>query len=112
MARIISPFLGGLLAVRDLRLPYLVSAIMALTSCVLTKLICPETLPESKRKPLSIKAANPISFIGVHRNQSSASAHKTTRLLRLSASVRLTWAWQTCAQSSSGAAAAVSPTSP
>ena len=70
MARIISPFLGGLLAVRDLRLPYLVSAIMALTSCVLTKLICPETLPESKRKPLSIKAANPISFIGPHRNQS------------------------------------------
>ena len=43
---------------------------MALTSCVLTKLICPETLPESKRKPLSIKAANPISFIGPHRNQS------------------------------------------
>jgi DHA1 family tetracycline resistance protein-like MFS transporter len=63
---IIGPALGGLLGQIDLRLPFFLSAGLAMCNWLYGFFILPESLPKERRSPaLNWKRANPISAFGL-----------------------------------------------
>lgn len=61
---IIGPALGGLLSASfDLRTPFFVAAGLALINWLYGFFILPESLPPEKRRPFSLRNANPLSTI-------------------------------------------------
>lgn len=61
---IVGPALGGLLGTVGLRLPFFVSAGLALLNAVYGFWILPESLPPEQRSPLALSRANPLGSIG------------------------------------------------
>ena len=57
---IIGPVIGGLLGGYGPRVPFFVASGLALANALFGLLVVPETLPKEKRRPFSIKRANPI----------------------------------------------------
>lgn len=63
---IVGPALGGLLGQIDLRLPFFVSAGLALCNWLYGFFVLPESLPKERRSPaLNWKRANPIAAFGL-----------------------------------------------
>ena len=69
VARILCPLLGGMLAARSIRLPYLLGGALSAVNIVVGKGLLRETLPVARRVPLRWKMANPLSFLGLFRNK-------------------------------------------
>lgn len=61
---IFGPALGGLLGAIDLRLPFLVSAALALLNCLYGYFVLPESLPPERRSAFRWSKANPIGSVG------------------------------------------------
>ncbi len=61
---IIGPALGGLLGQWSLRLPFFVSAGLALSNWLYGYFILPESLPPEKRSSFTIAKANPLGTVG------------------------------------------------
>lgn len=57
----LGPVIGGLLAGIDTRAPFWAAGAMALLNGVFGLLVMPESLPQERRRPFSIKRANPLS---------------------------------------------------
>lgn len=57
----LGPVIGGLLAEVDTRAPFWVAGAMALANGVFGLLVMPESLPKDRRRPFSLKRANPLS---------------------------------------------------
>ncbi len=64
---IIGPVIGGLLGGYGPRVPFFVAAGLALANALFGLLVVPESLPKEKRRPFSIKRANPIGAFGQMR---------------------------------------------
>ncbi|MCD0458800.1 TCR/Tet family MFS transporter [Roseiconus lacunae] len=65
---IIGPALGGLLSVQfSLRAPFFAAAGLALLNWLYGYFILPESLPPQKRRPFSLRNANPFGTIGTLR---------------------------------------------
>ncbi len=60
---VIGPALGGLLGEYDVRLPFVVAAIMALLGAAIGALILKETLPREKRRSFTLLRANPLGSV-------------------------------------------------
>lgn len=60
---IFGPSLGGLLGSIDLRLPFFVSAGLALVNWLYGFFILPESLPKENRSPFSLASANPFGTL-------------------------------------------------
>jgi DHA1 family tetracycline resistance protein-like MFS transporter len=60
---ICGPILGGLLGDVSLHLPFFVGAGLCAVNAVYGYLVVPESLPESRRTPFSLKRANPFSSL-------------------------------------------------
>lgn len=60
---IIGPALGGVLTLHSLRLPFEVAAVLALLNALYGYFVLPESLPESARRPLVWRQANPFSAL-------------------------------------------------
>jgi MFS transporter, DHA1 family, tetracycline resistance protein len=68
---IIGPALGGFLADWGTRIPFFVAGAAAVLNCVYGYFAFPETMPESARRPLQLRRANPLGAIinlGTHKN--------------------------------------------
>lgn len=61
---IFGPALGGLLGGVDIRLPFLVSAVLALLNWLYGFFVLPESLPPALRSGFSWRKANPLGSIG------------------------------------------------
>ena len=64
---IIGPAIGGLLGSIDLRAPFWAAAALSIANFLYGVFILPESLPEDRRRPFSVRAANPIGamrFLG------------------------------------------------
>ena len=61
------PPLGGLLGASDLRIPFFVTAGLALVNWLYGYFILPESLPPEKRRAFSFKNAKPLGAIGTLR---------------------------------------------
>lgn len=59
----LGPMIGGLLAEVDTRAPFWVAGALALANGLFGLLVMPESLPRNKRRPFSIKRANPLSAL-------------------------------------------------
>ena len=57
---IIGPVLGGLLGAIDLQLPFWVAGGLTMANLAYGYLVLPESLPRDKRKPFTLRAANPL----------------------------------------------------
>lgn len=57
----LGPVIGGLLAEVDTRAPFWVAGAMALANGIFGLLVMPESLPKDRRRPFSLKRANPLS---------------------------------------------------
>ena len=57
---IIGPVLGGLLGAIDLQLPFWVAGGLTMANLAYGYLVLPESLPRDKRKPFTLRAANPV----------------------------------------------------
>ncbi len=57
---IAGPLIGGLLGEIDLRLPFYVAAVLALTNAAFGLFVVPESLPPSQREPFEAANANPL----------------------------------------------------
>ncbi len=64
---IIGPALGGLLGQWSLRLPFFVSAVLALSNCVYGYFILPESLPLKHRSSFTLAKANPLGTVSLLR---------------------------------------------
>jgi len=60
---IVGPSLGGVLGHIGLRIPFYVSAGLALLNALYGFFILPESLPADKRRPFEIKRANPVGSL-------------------------------------------------
>ncbi|KAA5542183.1 TCR/Tet family MFS transporter [Roseiconus nitratireducens] len=60
---IIGPALGGLLSGVWLRLPFFAAAALALVNWLYGYFVLPESLPPEKRKPFSLRNANPLGSV-------------------------------------------------
>lgn len=65
---ICGPFLGGLLGHYHTRLPFFVSAALALINWLYGYFILPESLPPEKRAPLVLSKANPFGSLALLRS--------------------------------------------
>ncbi|GAA1648436.1 MFS transporter [Actinoplanes couchii] len=72
------PVLGGLLGAVDVRLPFLVTAVLCFANAAYGWLVLPESRPGDRVTPLSLRMANPVTAITV--------------VLRRPVLGRLTWA--------------------
>jgi DHA1 family tetracycline resistance protein-like MFS transporter len=59
----LGPVIGGLLAGIDTRAPFWAAGAMALLNGVFGLLVMPESLPQKRRRPFSMKRANPLSAL-------------------------------------------------
>lgn len=57
---IVGPVMGGLLGAINLHLPFVAAGCLALANLVYGYFVLPESLPPSRRKPFSWRAANPV----------------------------------------------------
>lgn len=57
------PLLGGVLGNIDLRLPFVAAGVLTLINWFYGYLVLPESLPPEKRRPFSLKAANPVGAL-------------------------------------------------
>ena len=57
---IIGPVLGGLLGAIDLQLPFWIAGGLTMANLVYGYLVLPESLARDKRKPFTLRAANPL----------------------------------------------------
>lgn len=65
---ILGPILGGVLGHYDVRLPFMVAALLALLNFAYGTMVMPESLPRDRRKPVSLARANPFAaLIGLAR---------------------------------------------
>jgi DHA1 family tetracycline resistance protein-like MFS transporter len=64
---IVGPALGGLLGQAALWLPFAVGAVFALLNTAYGLLALPESLPAERRRPLTLKAANPLGAVAFLR---------------------------------------------
>ncbi len=60
---VLGPAMGGVLGAIDLRLPFLVSAGLAVANAVYGALVLPESLPPERRRPFAWRRANPIGSL-------------------------------------------------
>jgi DHA1 family tetracycline resistance protein-like MFS transporter len=60
---VVGPALGGVLGAYDLRLPFMVAAVMAGSNLLYGLLILPESLPAGRRRPFDWRRANPLGSI-------------------------------------------------
>lgn len=63
----LGPPLGGLLSLYSLRIPFFVTAGLALVNWLYGYFILPESLPPEKRRPFLLKNAKPLGAIGTLR---------------------------------------------
>lgn len=61
---VFGPALGGLLGSVSLRLPFYVAAALVLLNFLYGLFVLPESLPNDRRRPFSLKQANPIGGLG------------------------------------------------
>jgi len=61
---VLGPAMGGLLGAVDLRLPFWVSAALALTNALYGLFVLPESLPPERRTPFRWTLANPFGAVG------------------------------------------------
>ena len=67
---IFGPALGGILGQHDLRLPFWISALIAVVNGIFCLIFIKESLPQEKRQKLTLKSANPFgSFIFFKENK-------------------------------------------
>jgi DHA1 family tetracycline resistance protein-like MFS transporter len=66
---ILGPMLGGLLGQLSPRLPFWVAAGLSFLNAAYGWFILPESLPEDRRVPFSMKLANPLAALGVLASQ-------------------------------------------
>ena len=64
---IFGPALGGLLGGFDVRLPFFVSAALALVNWLYGFFVLPESLPADQRSSFAIRKANPLGTVGLLR---------------------------------------------
>ncbi|QDQ26187.1 TCR/Tet family MFS transporter [Chitinimonas arctica] len=64
MGFIFGPMLGGVLGAYDLRLPFVVAAVLALLNGLYGYFVLPESLPVERRAAFSFQRANPFSALG------------------------------------------------
>jgi DHA1 family tetracycline resistance protein-like MFS transporter len=62
---VIGPAVGGLLGGIDLRLPFLVAALLSLANAAYGYFVLPESLPREKRTNIDWKKANPIGALNL-----------------------------------------------
>ncbi len=60
---VIGPAIGGLLGTVDVRLPFIVAAVLAVVGAVIGYSVLKETLPPQRRRSFSIGRANPLGSI-------------------------------------------------
>jgi DHA1 family tetracycline resistance protein-like MFS transporter len=60
---VVGPALGGLLAQGDLRLPFIVAAVLNLLNFGLALVLLPESLPHEHRRPFSLARSNPLTSL-------------------------------------------------
>lgn len=60
---VFGPVIGGVLGSVDLRLPFVVSAVLSLINVCYGWLVLPESLPPDRRAPLSFRKINPLSAL-------------------------------------------------
>lgn len=65
---IFGPAIGGLLALHDIRLPFIVAAVLALLNWLYGFFVLPESLPADRRSPVSLRRANPLGAL-LHLSQ-------------------------------------------
>lgn len=61
---ILGPMIGGILGETDVRLPFMLSAVLACVNFLYGLFILPESLAESNRKPITLSGCNPLSVLG------------------------------------------------
>lgn len=61
---ILGPMIGGILGETDVRLPFMLSAVLACVNFLYGLFILPESLDESNRKPITLSGCNPLSVLG------------------------------------------------
>jgi MFS transporter, DHA1 family, tetracycline resistance protein len=61
---VLGPLLGGVLGGINIRLPFIVAAVLALINCLYGFFILPESLPRENRSKFSWLKANPIGSLG------------------------------------------------
>ncbi|MDX1568299.1 MAG: TCR/Tet family MFS transporter [Longimicrobiales bacterium] len=62
---VVGPALGGLLGDIALRLPFWVAGVLSLVGAAYGYFVLPESLPEEKRAPFSLRRANPLGALGL-----------------------------------------------
>ena len=60
---IVGPALGGMVAAIDLRLPFFIAGGLALLNFCYGYFAFPETMPEDRRRPVSLRRANPLGAL-------------------------------------------------
>jgi DHA1 family tetracycline resistance protein-like MFS transporter len=60
---VFGPAIGGVLGAIDLRLPFLVAAVLALANATYGAVVLPESLPTERRRRFSWKRANPVGSL-------------------------------------------------
>jgi MFS transporter, DHA1 family, tetracycline resistance protein len=63
MGFMLGPVLGGILGAIDLQLPFFVAGTLALLNLAYGWLVLPESLPPQRRRPVQVKALNPIASL-------------------------------------------------
>lgn len=65
---VLGPLLGGVLGAIDLRLPFILAAVLAGANALYGLAVLPESLPTDRRRAFSLARANPFSaFVGMAR---------------------------------------------
>ena len=64
---VLGPVLGGILGEVGSRVPFFAAAALAAANTLYGLLVLPESLPKEKRRPFSIKRANPLGTLGQMR---------------------------------------------
>lgn len=59
----LGPVLGGVLGAIDLQLPFYVAGVLALANLAYGYWVLPESLPPARRRPVQIKALNPVASL-------------------------------------------------
>lgn len=59
----LGPVLGGVLGAIDLQLPFYVAGVLALANLAYGYWVLPESLPAARRRPVQIKALNPVASL-------------------------------------------------
>lgn len=60
---IVAPMVGGLLGNIGLRIPFLAAAVVVLANWLYGYFVLPESLPAERRKPFTLKEANPLGSL-------------------------------------------------